>query len=92
MADTNAEARAKITELVRDARICMLTTMTEQGRHVSRPMGLQEADFDGDLWFFAYADSAKAREIHLNPQVNVSFANQKANSWVSIQGPGKVVR
>jgi general stress protein 26 len=86
MADTNAEARAKITELVRDARICMLTTMTEQGRHVSRPMGLQEAEFDGDLWFFAYADSAKVREIHLHPEVNVSFANQKANSWVSIAG------
>jgi general stress protein 26 len=83
---SNAEARAKITELVKDARICMLTTMTEDGRHVSRPMGLQEADFDGDLWFFAYSDSAKARQIHVHPQVNVSFSNQKSNAWVSIAG------
>ena len=39
----------------------MLTTMTADGKHVSRPMGLQEAEFDGDLWFFAYDDSAKVR-------------------------------
>ena len=38
---------------------------------VSRPMGLQEAEFDGDLWFFAYADSAKVRQIRVNPEVNV---------------------
>ncbi|WP_425487284.1 pyridoxamine 5'-phosphate oxidase family protein, partial [Micromonospora maritima] len=30
-------------------------------------MGLQEAEFDGDLWFFAYADSAKVRQIRVNP-------------------------
>ena len=83
---TPREQRAKVTELVRDARICMLTTMTADGRHVSRPMALQDAEFDGDLWFFAYADSAKARQIHLHPQVNVSFANQKSNAWVSITG------
>ena len=50
---TNAEARARVTELVKDARICMLTTMTADGKHVSRPMGVQESEFDGDLWFFA---------------------------------------
>jgi general stress protein 26 len=86
MADTNAEAREKITELVRDAKFCMLTTMTADGRHVSRPMGLQEAEFDGDLWFFADADSPKVAEIRTHPQVNVSFSNQKSNSWVSIAG------
>ena len=90
MADTNAEARAKITELVRKARFCMLTTMTEDGRHVSRPMGLQEAEFDGDLWFFADADSDKAREITRHPQVNVSFANAKSNAWVSVAGAATI--
>ncbi|MFB9236244.1 pyridoxamine 5'-phosphate oxidase family protein [Plantactinospora siamensis] len=83
---TDADARSKVTELIRDARICMLTTMTTDGRHVSRPMGLQEAEFDGDLWFFADADSDKVRQIEANPQVNVAFANQKNNAWVSISG------
>lgn len=47
----------------------MLTTTTQEGRHVSHPMGLQEADVDGDLWFFAYDDSGKAAEIRANPEV-----------------------
>ncbi|MFG1882086.1 pyridoxamine 5'-phosphate oxidase family protein [Micromonospora sp. NPDC049102] len=81
-----ADGRARVTELIRAARICMLTTIGLDGRQVSRPMGLQEADFDGDLWFFAYADSAKMRQIRVNPEVNVAFSDQKNNAWVSISG------
>ena len=72
MSDTDTispeKAREKITELVRSARICMLTTMTADGRHVSRPMGLQEAEFDGDLWFFLDDTSDKADEIRRQPR------------------------
>jgi general stress protein 26 len=82
----NIDARAKITELIKDARICMLATMTEDGRHVSRPMALQEVEFDGDLWFFVYADSNKARQIQADPAVNVSFSDSRHNSWVSLAG------
>ena len=80
------EARGRVTELIRDARICMLTTIALDGRQVSRPMGLQEAEFDGDLWFFAYADSAKVRQLRVNPEVNVAFSDQKHNAWVSLSG------
>ncbi|MDG4782852.1 pyridoxamine 5'-phosphate oxidase family protein [Micromonospora sp. WMMD961] len=81
-----AESRARITELARAARICMLTTIALDGRQVSRPMGLQEIEFDGDLWFFAYTDSAKVRQLRVNPEVNVAFSDQKHHAWVSISG------
>ncbi len=80
-----------LVDLVADAKIAMLTTMTEDGRHLSRPMGLQEVEFDGDLWFLAYDDSPKARQITVNPQVNVSFANSKGTAWTSISGTAEVV-
>ncbi|MET8906964.1 pyridoxamine 5'-phosphate oxidase family protein [Micromonospora sp. NPDC004551] len=84
---TSAEdGRRRVTELIRDARICLLTTTAVDGRLVSRPMGLQEAEFDGDLWFFAYADSAKIRQIRVNPQVNVGFSDQRHHAWVSVAG------
>ncbi|SCG41414.1 General stress protein 26 [Micromonospora echinaurantiaca] len=83
---TTAEARRRVTELVRRARICMLTTTGLDGRMVSRPMGLQEAEFDGDLWFFAYADSAKVRQLRVNPEVNVAFSDPRHQSWVSVSG------
>ncbi|MGK5676420.1 pyridoxamine 5'-phosphate oxidase family protein [Micromonospora sp. URMC 106] len=84
-----ADARRRVTELVREARICMLTTIGVDGRMVSRPMVLQEAEFDGDLWFFAYADSAKVRQIRVNPEVNVSFSDSRRDAWVSIAGTAR---
>jgi general stress protein 26 len=87
MADkTEQEQRETVKKLAKDARICMLTTMTGDGRHVSRPMALQDVEFDGDLWFFAYSDSDLVAQVKANPQVNVSFSDAKQNAWVSIAG------
>ena len=69
----------------------MFTTMTESGKHVSRPMAVQDVEFDGDLWFFCYDDSAKAQQIRRNPQVNVSFANDKQSEWTSLSGRAEIV-
>ncbi|GAB3069602.1 pyridoxamine 5'-phosphate oxidase family protein [Nocardioides zeae] len=77
---------AKVAELVEQARIAMLTTMTSDGKHVSRPMALQEVEFDGDLWFFCHDDSAKVAEVREHPQVNVSFADPKHAAWTSLSG------
>ena len=82
----------KLTELMQDARICMLTTMTSDGKHVSRPMGLQEAEFDGNLWFFTKTDSNKVGQIQVNSDVNVAFSDQKHNAWVSISGNAEIVQ
>jgi general stress protein 26 len=90
MPDTDTPI-SHVAKLVERAKISMLTTMTAEGKHVSRPMGLQEVEFDGDLWFFASDDSAKAREIQANPQVNVSFSNDKSSEWTSISGTAEVV-
>jgi general stress protein 26 len=84
-----ADARRRVTELVRDARICMLTTTGLDGRLVSRPMALQSAEFDGDLWFFAYAGSAKVRQLRVNPEVNVAFCDQRRHAWVSVAGTAR---
>lgn len=86
-----AADRAALAGLVDRARICMLTTTTAAGTAVSRPMAVQEAELDGDLWFFTYEDSAKVTEIAAHPQVNVSFADDKHSSWTSVSGRARVV-
>ncbi|UQU63228.1 pyridoxamine 5'-phosphate oxidase family protein [Couchioplanes caeruleus] len=83
---TEQDKREKLKELVKDARIGMFTTMTADGRHVSRPMALQDVEFDGDLWFFTYADSDLVAQIRANPQVNVSFSDAKQHAWTSVSG------
>ena len=88
---TEQEQRETVKGLVKDARIAMFTTMTADGHHVSRPMAVQDVEFDGDLWFFAYSDSDLVGQIRANPQVNVSFSDSKQNAWVSFAGAAEQV-
>jgi general stress protein 26 len=83
---TEQEKREKLKQLVKDARIGMFTSMTADGKHVSRPMALQDVEFDGDLWFFTYSDSDLVAQIRANPQVNVSFSDDKQHAWTSVSG------
>ena len=85
---TNDHTR-KVAELLRDQRFGFLTTRTPDGTLTSRPMTLQEVEFDGDLWFFAERDSHPVRHITLSPQVNVGVGS--GGSWVSLTGRATVV-
>ncbi|GAA4266661.1 pyridoxamine 5'-phosphate oxidase family protein [Frondihabitans peucedani] len=91
MSDTTSTDRQHVADLVSKAKVAMLTTMTPAGKHVSRPMALQKAELDGDLWFFAYENSAKVEQISTMPEVNVSFSDNGNHSWTSIAGTAHVV-
>jgi general stress protein 26 len=82
--DTRAEDTRKVAELLKDERIGLFTTITPDGTLVSRPMAMQEVEFDGDLWFFAERNSRKVAHVTANPQVNVSTSG--SSSWVSLTG------
>ncbi len=86
-----AEHIARLAELIEDVRIAMLTTTRPDGRLVSRPLGTQDVEFDGDLWFATDADSAQVAEIQANPYVNVSYASSSANTFVSVSGRAVVL-
>ncbi len=88
----DAEAIAKLRELIQDIDTCMLTTVSAEGLLHSRPMATQRVDFDGDLWFFTSASSLKVDELYDHRQVNVSYADAKANRYVSVSGVAGVFR
>ena len=74
----------KVAELLGGERFAMLTTTDAGGKLHSRPMALQEVEFDGDLWFFATVGSRKVEHIVANPQVNVTVSSNDV--WVSLTG------
>lgn len=86
---TQEEKVAKVRELMKDIKIGVLTTVAERGL-VSRPMAMQEAEFDGDLWFITFRDTPKIKEIEADPRVNISFSDGK-EAFVSIAGRAEVV-
>jgi general stress protein 26 len=79
----------KVAELLKGERFGFLTTITMDGRLTSRPMTLQEVEFDGDLWFFAERDSHPVQHITASPEVNVGVGS--GGSWVSLTGNAVVV-
>jgi general stress protein 26 len=85
---TDAQTR-KVAELLQGERFAFLTTRSPDGTLTSRPMTLQEVEFDGDLWFFAERSSNPVTHVTLSPQVNVGVGS--GGSWVSLTGRAAVV-
>ncbi len=85
-------AISKLAELINGIKIAMLTTTDNRdGSLVSRPMGTQKVEFDGQLWFFTEDDSPKADQVQQDRQVNVSYADNGANRYVSVSGTARLV-
>jgi len=89
VSDESTNPAAKVAELLKGERFGMLTTTGVDGTLISRPMAMQEVEFDGDLWFFAARDSRKIAHLTARPQVNVAVGS--SDNWVSVTGTGVVV-
>lgn len=85
MQDTRQEAIEKLNDLIKDISTAMLTTI-DGGVLRSRPMATQEAKFDGVLYFLTGANTHKDEEIKKDNRVNVSYAEPKNNTYVSVSG------
>ncbi len=80
----------KIAEIVKAAKIALLTTVNDHGQLVSRPLATQEVEFDGDLWFFTQHPTDKTAEIARNNQVNAAFESGKG--YLSVAGRASIVQ
>jgi general stress protein 26 len=90
--DDRNENISKIAKLIEGIEFAMLTTIDEDGTLRSRPMATQQAEFDGEIWFFTYANSHKVHEVEQYNQVNLSYADPDDNRYVSISGTASLVR
>lgn len=88
---TNEEKIQKINELIKDIKIAMLTTLDQDGQLHSRPMGNQNSEFDGDLWFFTSKSSGKVHAIETDSHVNLAYSNPKDQSYISLAGTASIV-
>jgi general stress protein 26 len=82
----------RLRKLIKGARIAMFTTVAADGRLRSRPMASLKGGFDGDLWFVTRATAPKTEEIRENQHVNVAYADDDGDRFVSISGLASLVR
>lgn len=80
-----------LRNMIDKSKTAMLTTFTfDKGFH-SRPMGTAQLDVEGNLWFFTNEFSSKVAEISHDNQVNVTYANNSATTYISINGKAQVI-
>ena len=85
------EARNKVMDLIKKARIAMFGTYDENGTCHSRPMAAADHEGNDELWFFARAESRKLDEIKADPRVTLDYSNESSNDWVSAVGRAEVI-
>ena len=84
------EGLEKIGELIKDIRICMMTTAAKDGSFDSRPMATQKSDFDGTIWFLTRGESGKVHEVAQDTHIALLYADAENSKYISIKGRGSV--
>jgi general stress protein 26 len=82
-----------LTKVMKDIDFCMMTTNGARGRLHSRPMSNnRNVEFDGETWFFSYADSSQVRELKKDSNVSLSYAVPEEILFISLAGKGEVIK
>ena len=80
------EAVKKIKELSEKAKFCMFCTELDTVPINTRPMGLQETDEEGNLWFISSDTSNKNFHIKDDDRVQLLFMNNSDSEYLSVFG------
>ena len=82
------QAVKEIKDLVEELNSCMFCTHSAD-RLKSRPMSVQKADDQGNLWFLSDKNSGKNQEIKINDEVDLFFGQGK-DKWLSLHGRASI--
>jgi general stress protein 26 len=87
---TRAEAVAKIKEMAEDIKFCMFFTELSVRPIPTRPMGVQEVDDQGNLWFLSSKNSNKNFEINHDNEVQLVFSKNSSSQYLSVFGKAHI--
>jgi general stress protein 26 len=86
-------SKKMLAQVMKNIDLCMMTTVGAYGHLHSRPMSNnRNVDWDGETWFFAYADSSQVKETEREPNVNLAYALPDEIVFVSVTGHGEIVK
>jgi general stress protein 26 len=85
---TTNDDRGTVAEIMRETDIAVLTYQSRAGALVSTPMGMQDFEDPGTIWFITERSSDKVQALEADPRVNVSCSSKKG--WVSLSGTAHV--
>ena len=89
--DLNQQAAIKkLKELAEEINICLFCSNLNTDGATTRPMGTQQVDDNGDIWFFSAKDSDKNREIEEDEHVQLFYAHPGKSSYMVVNGTATI--
>ncbi|MEP6727490.1 MAG: pyridoxamine 5'-phosphate oxidase family protein [Bacteroidota bacterium] len=85
---TGRGAVKEIQDLIEDINSCMFCTYSS-GKLKSRPMSVQKADDEGNIWFLSDKNSGKNKEIMADDGVDLLFG-QGQDKWLALHGRAEI--
>ena len=74
----------KIKEIIEDSKVGMMGTNLGNMPFSVFPMGTQQVDENGDLWFFSSRNSDHFEDIQENSRVHFTYSNEGKQEYLSI--------
>ena len=89
--DTRFPAHETLWKLIKDIRFAMLTHRTSSGMLHAHPLTTQNRKVDekGELYFFIPQSGELYERLLTDGEVNVSYADPGADSYVSLSGQAR---
>ena len=84
------EQNETLWKMIKGIKVAMLTSRDGEVLR-SRPMHISQSDYSGKLWFFNRITSHKTTEMQADHAINVSFADAKDDTYVSLSGMANIV-
>ena len=82
---------SRLGQLIKGAKLAVLTTIGHDGRMHSQPATALEAEVDDELYFFVSSTSARADDVRANASVSVIYATAADRRFVAVSGRADVV-
>ena len=86
------QAISRIRTLLATNKVGMMSTNLGKIPHNSFPMGTQEMDADGDLWFLSNGVSEHFQDIQADSRVQIVYTNEERQEYLSIYGGAEPIR
>jgi general stress protein 26 len=83
---------SKLSDLIKEIQVAMMTTIGENDELHSRPMMAQQIDAEGCLWFFTSTETGKVQSIRNDQRINLAYASPKDSKFVSVGGTASIVK
>jgi len=89
---SHQEGVKKLKALAESIKVCLFcTNLKSDNGSTCRPMGVQEVDDEGNLWFFSDIHSEKNLEIKDDKHVQLFFSHPPKSSYLVVNGDAEIL-